>query len=211
RRDAGAGDPCVRPGRALRPCGAAGRRPRSGGRGAGMNARFALRHARRELRGGLRGFAVLILCLALGVAAIAAVGTLRRAIGAGLQAQGAIMLGGDAQMTFSYRAADDDERAFMAAIATAASEIYDFRSMAVVGEGEAADRALTQVKAVDDSYPLVGEVALSPPGPLAAALAEVDGMPGAVMDPVLAERLRLSPGDTFRLGLTRLRLTALIA
>src|SRR5690606_8567657 len=33
----------------------------------------------------------------------------------------------------------------------------------------------------------------------------------AVMDPVLAERLRLSPGDTFRLGLTRLRLTALIA
>ena len=38
-----------------------------------MNWPLAWRLARRELRGGLAGFRVLILCLALGVAAIAAV------------------------------------------------------------------------------------------------------------------------------------------
>ena len=39
--------------------------------------------ARRELRGGLRGFWVFLACLTLGVAAIAGVGTVRAAIQAG--------------------------------------------------------------------------------------------------------------------------------
>ncbi len=42
--------------------------------------RLAWALARRELRGGLRGFWVFLLCLALGVAAIAGVGMVRAAI-----------------------------------------------------------------------------------------------------------------------------------
>jgi putative ABC transport system permease protein len=157
--------------------------------------------ALRELRGGLAGFRVFLACLTLGVAAIAAVGIVRAAIERGLQDQGAVLLGGDAAMGFTYRFASDDERAFMAAEARAVSEIVDFRSMAVVGEGEAAMRVLTQVKGVDDLYPLTGAVVLDPPLPLAEALAGADGLPGAVMDPVLVDRLGLAPGDRFRLGL----------
>ena len=41
------------------------------------------RLARRELRGGVRGLRIVLACLALGVAAIAAVGTLRASIEAG--------------------------------------------------------------------------------------------------------------------------------
>ena len=48
---------------------------------------LALTIARRELRGGLRGFRVFLACLALGVAAIAAVGMVRAAIQAGLTEQ----------------------------------------------------------------------------------------------------------------------------
>ena len=79
--------------------------------------------ARRELRGGLRGFWVLLACLALGVAAIAGVGTVRAAIQAGLTDQGAILLGGDAQVEFTYRFATADERAYLDSIATKVSEI----------------------------------------------------------------------------------------
>ena len=50
--------------------------------------------ARRELRGGLSGFRVFLLCLTLGVAAIAGVGTVRSAIESGLRDQGAVLLGG---------------------------------------------------------------------------------------------------------------------
>ncbi len=165
---------------------------------------LALTIARRELRGGLRGFRVFLACLALGVAAIAAVGTLRTGIQQGLTDQGAVILGGDAEMRFTYRSADADERAYMDAIATQVSEVYDFRSMALLQD----DQALTQIKAVDDAWPLTGAATLDPPIPLADALALTNGLPGAIMDPVLIERLGLGIGDSFRLGTQDFRLTA---
>jgi putative ABC transport system permease protein len=161
-----------------------------------VNLTAALNIARRELRGGLSGFAVFLLCLILGVAAIAAVGTVRDSIAQGLKDQGAVLLGGDAQLSFSYRTATPEELDWMGRNAARVSAILDFRSMAVKGTGETADRALTQVKAVDDAWPLKGEAVLDPQMPLSGALADR----GAVMDGVLADRLGLVPGDRFRLG-----------
>jgi len=164
-------------------------------------SRLALswRIARRELRGGLRGFRIFLACLALGVAAIAAVGSVREAIRDGLSREGAAILGGDAEMRFTYRFADDAERAFMDRAARAVSETVDFRSMAVVERGDGTERALTQVRGVDGAYPLAGRVVLAPDMPLADALADRD-LPGAVMDRVLMDRLALAIGDTFALG-----------
>jgi putative ABC transport system permease protein len=167
---------------------------------------LAWRLARRELRGGLKGFRIFLACLALGVMAIAAVGMVRAAIEGGLRDQGAVLLGGDAEMELTYRIADEAERAYMAGIATAVSEVAEFRSMAVVGD----DTALTQVKAVDGLYPLVGDVELEPAMPLAQALAVADGVPGAVMDRILVDRLGLTVGDTFRLGVQDVRLGAVL-
>ena len=61
-----------------------------------MTLVVAAKIARREMRGGLGGFTVFLLCLILGVAAIAAVGTVRDSIRAALDEQGAVLLGGDA-------------------------------------------------------------------------------------------------------------------
>ncbi|TCP62298.1 putative ABC transport system permease protein [Rhodovulum bhavnagarense] len=161
-----------------------------------MTLPVAARIARRELRGGLRGFYVFLACLALGVAAIAAVGSVRESITAGLQREGAVLLGGDAEMSFTYRYAEPEERAWMERTAGTVSEIVDFRSMVVVDRDGVTERGLTQVKGVDAAYPLFGQVALDPPMPLDAALAGN----GAVMERVLADRLGLRPGDSFRLG-----------
>jgi putative ABC transport system permease protein len=161
-----------------------------------MSLAVATRIARRELRGGLKGFWVLLACLALGVAAIAGVGMVRSAIEAGLRDQGAVLLGGDAQLEFTYRYATPEERAYLDSIATRVSEIVDFRSMVVAGD----TRVLTQVKAVDGNYPLLGTVDLQGGGRLIDAFAGIDGVPGAVMDPVLADQVGLAIGDTFKLG-----------
>ena len=169
---------------------------------------LAMRLARRELRGGLRGFRVFLACLVLGVAAIAAVGIVRAAIQQGLADQGAVLLGGDAQMKFTYRYASDEERAFMARVADRVSEVVDFRSMAVVGQGASAERGLTQVKAIDEGWPLLGQAQLEPAMSVDQALTPVGGLPGAVMDGVLMDRLGLAVGGTFRLGLQEFRLTA---
>lgn len=164
--------------------------------------------ARRELRGGLRGFWVFLACLALGVGAIAAVGSVRGAIDDGLAREGATLLGGDAELRLTYRFASDEERAWIDGFAARVSEVVDFRSMAIAGLGEEAERSITQVKGVDGAYPLVGNVGLEPAIPLAQALAIADGLPGGVMERILAERLGLAVGDTFRLGVQEFRLTA---
>lgn len=158
----------------------------------------AARIAARELRGGLKGFRIFLACLALGVAAIAAVGSVRASIEAGLSAQGAVLLGGDATVELTYRRATDAERAVLASVATAVGEVIDFRSMAVLPDGT--DRALTQVKAVDDLWPLYGAPELDPPMEIGAALAGANGLPGAVLDPLLMARLEISPGDQITLG-----------
>ena len=165
-----------------------------------MSLGVASRIARRELRGGLRGFRIFLACLILGVAAIAAVGSVREAINAGLEREGATILGGDAEVELTYRFASDDERAWMANAALEVAELVDFRSMAVFGSGDAAERGLTQVKAVDDAYPLLGTVELDPAMSLEMALAGDGTTPGAVMAPALIARLDMAIGDRFRLG-----------
>ncbi|MBO9473401.1 FtsX-like permease family protein [Shimia sp. R10_1] len=168
-----------------------------------MSLSAATRIARREIRGGLRGFTVFLACLILGVATIAAIGSVRSAIQTGLSTEGATLLGGDAEMSFTYRRATEEERAWMAANTTATSEIIDFRSMVVVPREGGTERALAQVKSVDTAYPLVGAVALSPDISLEDALKGQDNLPGAVLHGLLADRLALSPGDTFQLGSQR--------
>ncbi|SNS91504.1 ABC transporter permease [Tropicimonas sediminicola] len=175
-----------------------------------MSLSTAAKIARRELRGGISGFRVFLACLALGVAAIAAVGSVRTGIEAGLAQEGAVLLGGDAEMSFTYRYADDAERAWMEAQAETISEVVDFRSMAVVGEGDGEERALTQVKGVDDAWPIYGTAGLAPDMPLDQALAVEGGLPGGVMERVLAERLGLDTGDVFRLGTQEFRLAAIL-
>ena len=173
-----------------------------------MSLAIAARIARRELRGGLKGFRVFLACLALGVGAIAAVGSVRESIQGGLEREGAVILGGDAALELTYRFAEPYERAWIDARAEAVSEIVDFRSLAVFGAGETAERGLTQVKGVDGAYPLYGAPELEPAIALEDALRTTDGTPGAVMDPVLIARLGLGVGDLFRLGEQDFRLTA---
>lgn len=171
-----------------------------------MSLRIASRLAWREMRGGLRGFRVFLVCLALGVAAIAAVGTVRAGIEAGLTKEGAALLGGDAEVNFTYRFAREKELDWLNAIADTVSETVDFRSMIVVGSGDTAARGLTQVRAVDNAYPLIGNVSLSPDIPIDAALADH----GGVMERVLADRLGLTPGDPFKLGEQNFTLRAIL-
>lgn len=167
-----------------------------------MSLGVAARIARRELRGGLAGFRVFLACLIIGVAAIAAVGSVRESISLGLQQEGSTLLGGDAELELTYRFASDGERAWIERNSERYTEIVDFRSMAVFGPSDNAERSLTQVKGVDSAYPLLGETVLEPVMPLDVALAGQDGTPGAVLDPVLIERLGMTVGDRFSLGAT---------
>ena len=81
---------------------------------------LALRLARRELRGGARGLRIVLVCLALGVAAIAGVGSLRAAIDAGLSDQGRALLGGDLEINGGAQKLPDGAAALAAGARRAA-------------------------------------------------------------------------------------------
>ena len=166
--------------------------PVHGGRAASL----ALRYALRELRGGLRGFYVFIACIALGVMAIAGVGSVAASLSEGLAREGRTLLGGDVAFSLIQREAKPDEVAFLRSrgeVSVAAT----LRAMARTGDGRL---ALVELKAVDGDYPMLGELTLDPKMPVADLLAERDGAFGAAVDSTLLARLDLKIGDRVSIG-----------
>ena len=178
---------------------------------ASAAAGLSLRLARRDLRGGLKDFRVFLACLALGVGAIAAVGSLSEAGRGGLAEHGRVVLGGDVDLRLSGREATPDERAYLAA-AGRVSSIVEMHAMARAAERAAGARpALVHLKAVDGAYPLFGTVRLDPDMKLGAALAARDGLPGAAVEARVLTRLKLAVGDRLRIGDAEFAVRAMIA
>jgi len=175
---------------------------------APASAALAWRIARRELRGGLDGFRVFMLCLALGVAAITAVGWTSSAIVGGLEADARKLLGGDMEMRLVHREAQPDERAYLAANSTKLSETVRLRAMASARDNAA--RTLVELKAVDDAYPLVGRLALSPSLPRDDIFQAEDSLPGAAVDANLLTKLGIDIGGILKIGRAQFRVKAVI-
>ena len=165
---------------------------------------LALRLARRELRGGVRGLATVLFCLALGVGVIAAVGSLRAAIDAGLAADGRRILGGDIEVDGGNTPLPPALRQWLANEGAKTSEVTMMRSLLVAPSGE---RTLIELKAVDAAWPLVGTAEASPQQPIDAALMHRDGHHGLLADPLVLDRLNLKPGDLVRLGTATFRVS----
>ena len=171
--------------------------------------RLAFILALRDLRGGtgvLRGMRIVLACLALGVAAIAAVGSLNASVDRGLRVQGRVLLGGDLAIDGGGQALPASLGAWLEARHARRSEIVTMRSLLVAPSGA---RALIDLKVVDAAYPLVGAVTLAPAQGLAEALrGQAGGQSGVVADPLVVARLDLKPGDPVRLGQAHLTLRA---
>ena len=165
-------------------------------------ARFAL----RDLRGGLDGLRIFLVCIALGVAAIVGVESLAQALSDGLGAQGRVILGGDASFSMIHRQLAPDERTFLESYGTL-STIATMSAMARTKSGEA---ALVEVKAVEPSWPTIGRAAFEPALSAADTLAESDGSFGAAAEETLLARLHLKVGDSFRLGEAKFVLRAVL-
>ena len=154
----------------------------------------AWRLARRDLSLRFRGLRLLLACLFLGVAALAAIGSLTGSIERELTSRGRAILGGDIGLEVWQRDLTPTERAALEAMGRVS---VGTRLQAMATAGDLA--APVQLKGVDETWPLVGrlrladgrEVGAPPPGQ--AWLAE-----GA------AERLGLSPGQGFMIAGQRL-------
>jgi putative ABC transport system permease protein len=147
------------------------------------------RIARRDLSARIRGLRLLAVCLFLGVATLAAIGSLTASIADELGVRGQTILGGDIQIGIAQRKATDAERAAFRATGTL-SETIRMRAMAI-----GTDNVLAELKAVDAVYPHYGALTLSD--------GRTVGAPdtGKVyIGPSLANRLDLKLGGYVRFG-----------
>jgi putative ABC transport system permease protein len=167
--------------------------------GNSLALRLALRELRAELRGGLTGFRIFLACLALGVAAIAGVGTLSEAFVRGLKDDSRNLLGGDIDLRLLHRAASKEQLDYLKQHSKKFSLAVRMRAMASKPDTPE-ERALVEFKAVDGVYPLVGSTVLQPARPLAELLKRKDGVAGAVADGILLSKLGLKTGDTIKVG-----------
>jgi putative ABC transport system permease protein len=168
----------------------------------------AWRIARRDLHVGFRGLRLLFICLFLGVATLAAIGSLTGAIAGELAARGQTLLGGDIEVAMTQREASDQEKQELRGLGRL-SETIRMRAMAQTAgpaTGNTPPAVLTELKGVDAAYPLYGALTLkngrySPPLPADRIL----------IDSALAERLGVTPGDRLRYGQAEFTIAGAIA
>ncbi len=160
------------------------------------------RIARRDLSGRFRGLRLLALCLFLGVATLAAIGSLTAGISSELSRRGQTILGGDMEVAIAQRMATPAERDALRKIGTV-SQTIRMRAMAIGGAGQ--DSLLAELKAVDGPYPLYGTLTLQDGKQIGIPA------PGQMyIAPSLADRLNVGKGSVVRFGQGRFTVAGLI-
>ena len=168
----------------------------------------AWRFARRELRGGIRGFRIFLACIVLGVAAISGVGSLAEAFRAGLAENARALLGADVEIRIAAHGATEEQLAWLRDNSETLISVRELRAMAYATASDV--RTLVELKGVDPAYPLYGSVALSPSISLAEALETRGGVPGATVEKTLLSRIGLAIGDRVQVGDAEIEVRAVI-
>jgi putative ABC transport system permease protein len=158
------------------------------------------RIARRDLSARIRGLRLLAVCLFLGVATLAAIGSLTAGIADELSRRGQSILGGDIQISIAQREATEAE---LAAFRKAGklSETVRMRAMAI-----GTDSVLAELKAIDGTYPLYGKFEIEPNNLIFRAPPK----DWIYVGPSLANRLGVDVGNGIRFGEKSFIITGII-
>lgn len=158
--------------------------------------------ARRDLRGRFIGLRLLIVCLFLGVATLAAIGSLTSAITDELANRGQIILGGDIEVAISQREANNSELDTLRKLGVV-SETIRMQAMARLPNKN--DTQLIELKGVDNIYPLYGSFTLA-----SGKQAPLLGSDEIFITPALSQRLASNVGDSIELGENRFLVRGII-
>jgi len=160
----------------------------------GLTWSAAWRIARRDLNARFKGLRLLLVCIFLGTAALAAIGTLTAAIERELAASGQELLGGDLEVEVWQRDLTEDEKAALARYGTISGGTR-LQAMASAGE----NAAPAELKAVDEFWPLYGTLALADGREAGAPSGNNAWLARGALD-----RLDIEVGDRFTIGTVEL-------
>ena len=174
---------------------------------------FSLKMAWRESRASWRRFLFFFLCIAIGVAALVAVGLFSQNVETVILGDARALLGGDIELR-SSRPLTEHSRTVLESIHTRNIQIVhvsELVAMAASDESESSpsqssSTQLVQLKVVEDLYPFYGVVEIQPPGPLMEFLktspsgCHQDPCFGAIVQESLLFSLGLEVGKILKIG-----------
>ena len=176
-----------------------------------------IRIARRELRAGIRGWRIFLLCLIVGVGTITLVQVTANGITDSLHANGRTLLGGDLAIRATTPLAEGP-KVWLAAHGAKRMESIELRSM-VRDNGTGENAQLVEIKAVESGYPFYGEATVTDldDHPITTPLKTLLGPPlmdapfRAVAERSLFERFNAKIGDVLSLGNGHVQLVGVLA
>lgn len=154
----------------------------------------SLNYALRDLRGTFRSLRIVLLCLILGVGAIATVQFISNSILISIDRNGRTILGADLIVRNIYAPAPPELRQWLEGRGAGLTETVEMRVMAANATTD--DNTLVELKAVDSGYPQYGTFESDADSDLPALLQDK----GILLDPALRERLQVQVGSQIRLG-----------
>ena len=151
-----------------------------------------------DLRGDLRRFVLLVVCLAVGTALIAGVNSVGTSVAAAVETSAAELMGGDVELSRADRPATDEELAAFTALGAVAAVVdTNLRAQSATGD------SFVDLAAVGETYPLLGTIRSTqlPAGTSVSDFLRVENdVPGALVDPLMLDQLGIAVGDEFQLG-----------
>ncbi len=178
------------------------------------NLLLALRLALREMKGSLRHFRILLVCLVLGVAAIAGVQSMTRSLMDSLRHDGRYILGGDLSVRTLATPVEDR---YLEEFRGFGEVTISMETHAMIRDDDESASMLAELKAIDAAYPLYGQARFvdgdgreMDKTPQQMVARGEDGLHGAAVERDVLTQMGLAVGDVIRVGRDRLRITGII-
>lgn len=178
--------------------------------GPTSSVRLSVKLAVRELRNDPRFALFFAINLALGLSGFVALDALESSVATELQARSKTFLGADISVSSSRPLSGDERRALdTAAGAESSSDWVELFSMAsgstagtraAAGPGSTSRARLVEIRAIDSSFPLYGQIVLEGVGPVGPEERSNLEAGGAWVDRLLLAQLGVEVGDVLKIG-----------
>jgi len=182
--------------------------------------KISLSYAIRDLRAGLSGFYIFLICILLSVAIIATVQSLSLGMKDSIRNNGRYILGGDISLEKMFEPASKEQIDYLRRYMGPTSVVIETRAMARTQDGNKS--SLVELKGVDPFYPLYGELEIIDANNVVQKLdkdiqnllvpehADIDHW-GALVEKELLSRLNVKVGDWINIGNQKFEIRGVIS
>ncbi len=163
----------------------------------------------RELRGSFNEFKIVFASIFLGVFIITAVGSISENLKSEINNKRAEMLGGNFELSTTYQEFPKNIKKWLEENGTT-TQIIELRTMLSYNSQSQIKRRIVELKAVDNNYPLIGKVVISPNQELKLSLNTKKNTKNILIDKSLKDQLGINVGDLINLGKSKFKINGII-